>query len=53
MQCAALLKRHIPNFDLNSLEEIAAREGVEVDSADPATVLYYGPNGSPDPNNRG
>ncbi|TCD61493.1 hypothetical protein EIP91_008376 [Steccherinum ochraceum] len=29
--CIALLKRHIPNFDVEQLEEILAREGVEVD----------------------
>ncbi|KAH8100121.1 fungal-specific transcription factor domain-containing protein [Cristinia sonorae] len=29
--CVALLKRHIPNFDLEQLEDIIAREGIEVE----------------------
>ncbi|TFY76485.1 hypothetical protein EWM64_g7527 [Hericium alpestre] len=32
-QCDALLKRHIPGFDMNNLDEICAREGIEVDAA--------------------
>ncbi|KAF5381986.1 hypothetical protein D9615_004227 [Tricholomella constricta] len=29
-QCEALLKRHIPGFDLEKLDEILAREGIDV-----------------------
>jgi len=31
LQTVALLKRHIPGFDLNNLDEICAREGLEID----------------------
>ncbi|KAF9790408.1 fungal-specific transcription factor domain-containing protein [Thelephora terrestris] len=31
LQSAALLKRHIPGFEMNNIEEICAREGLEVD----------------------
>ncbi|TFY56393.1 hypothetical protein EVG20_g8937, partial [Dentipellis fragilis] len=33
VQCDALLKRHIPGFDLNNIDEILAREGIEIDPA--------------------
>ncbi|KAG6820488.1 hypothetical protein H0H93_016550 [Arthromyces matolae] len=29
-QCVALLKRHIPGFELDKLDEICAREGIEI-----------------------
>lgn len=50
--CTALLKRHIPNFELNDIEAIAAREGVEIDQADTSTVSSdyaygHGQNGTP------
>ncbi|KAI0346189.1 hypothetical protein BDW22DRAFT_1405141 [Trametopsis cervina] len=49
--CIALLKRHIPNFDPDELENIAAREGVEVHQAEASPVVGGGypfaPNGTP------
>ena len=36
----ALLKRHIPGFDLNNLDEICAREGLEVDHNAAALAGY-------------
>ncbi|KAI0090239.1 fungal-specific transcription factor domain-containing protein [Irpex rosettiformis] len=49
--CTALLKRHIPNFDLNDLEAIAAREAIEIDQNDVNAVQAGGfaftQNGSP------
>ena len=40
--CTALLKRHIPNFDLNDLEAIIAREGIEIDQNDVNAVQAGG-----------
>lgn len=52
--CVALLKRHIPDFDLNDIEGFAARAGVEVDPLDPNAPGYPFPqNGAPGPNGRG
>lgn len=49
--CTALLKRHIPNFDLNDLEAIAAREGIEIDQNDVHVVtgagFNFAQNGTP------
>ncbi|KAF9466465.1 hypothetical protein BDZ94DRAFT_1212491 [Collybia nuda] len=36
-QCEALLKRHIPGFELDKLDEICAREGIDVGSVTPPT----------------
>ena len=36
----ALLKRHIPGFDLNNVDEIFAREGLEIDPNVTALVGY-------------
>ncbi|THH26993.1 hypothetical protein EUX98_g7198 [Antrodiella citrinella] len=42
--CVALLKRHIPTFDLDQLEDILAREGIEVDQPLPdSNYAYQGP----------
>ncbi|KAI6037667.1 fungal-specific transcription factor domain-containing protein [Pisolithus marmoratus] len=35
--CDALLKRHIPGFALTNIEDISAREGVEIDGGQPTT----------------
>ncbi|TFK70307.1 hypothetical protein BDN72DRAFT_818996 [Pluteus cervinus] len=35
-QCEALLKRHIPGFDLDKLDEILAREGIDIGSVTPS-----------------
>ncbi|KAI9512942.1 hypothetical protein F5148DRAFT_972578 [Russula earlei] len=37
-QCDALLKRRIPGFDMDNLEEVLVREGVEVESNAPPPV---------------
>ncbi|KAG5637422.1 hypothetical protein H0H81_004629 [Sphagnurus paluster] len=34
-QCEALLKRHIPGFELDKLDEILAREGIDVAAINP------------------
>jgi len=34
-QCEALLKRHIPGFDLNNLDDILAREGIDITVVNP------------------
>ncbi|KAG5646106.1 hypothetical protein DXG03_004345 [Asterophora parasitica] len=34
-QCEALLKRHIPGFELDKLDEICAREGIDVAAVNP------------------
>ncbi|RPD61002.1 hypothetical protein L226DRAFT_486060 [Lentinus tigrinus ALCF2SS1-7] len=46
MQCEALLKRQNPLFDLNDLDAICAREGIEVDNSDPAVsaAFQFSPN---------
>jgi hypothetical protein len=56
-QCEALLKRHIQGFDLNNLDEIVAREGVDAaTSLELSTAFQFGgpsrvpptsPGGSP------
>ncbi|KAI0749850.1 fungal-specific transcription factor domain-containing protein [Daedaleopsis nitida] len=46
LQCEALLKRHYPLFDLNDLDNILAREGIELDTGDngaPST-FQFAPN---------
>ncbi|KAI0703821.1 fungal-specific transcription factor domain-containing protein [Cytidiella melzeri] len=48
--CAALLKRHYPNFDLNDLEAIAAREGIEIEQVETSSVAggyAFAQNGTP------
>lgn len=44
-QCDALLKRHIPNFDLENLDEIIARESVDVNptAAAPNPAFQFQP----------
>ncbi|KAH7912026.1 fungal-specific transcription factor domain-containing protein [Hygrophoropsis aurantiaca] len=44
--CEALLKRHIAGFSLNNLEDICAREGIELDGNPPE---YAHPPGQPFP----
>ncbi|OBZ78119.1 Regulatory protein CAT8 [Grifola frondosa] len=39
LQCDALLKRRIPGFDLNNLDDILAREGIQLDINDPALSM--------------
>ncbi|KAI5987176.1 fungal-specific transcription factor domain-containing protein [Pisolithus marmoratus] len=41
--CDALLKRHIPGFALTNIEDISAREGVEIDGGQPTTRLSEQP----------
>ncbi|OBZ72673.1 hypothetical protein A0H81_07493 [Grifola frondosa] len=41
LQCAALLKRHIPGFDLNNLDDILVREGIEIDTSDNALSVTF------------
>lgn len=41
-QCDALLKRHIPGFELDNLEDIIAREGIDVTNpADPNSNFQF------------
>ncbi|KIK25070.1 hypothetical protein PISMIDRAFT_677624 [Pisolithus microcarpus 441] len=40
--CDALLKRHIPGFTLPNLDDICAREGVEIDGVPPSTPDFQG-----------
>ncbi|KAH7928274.1 hypothetical protein BV22DRAFT_1030926 [Leucogyrophana mollusca] len=53
--CEALLKRHIAGFSLNNLEDICAREGIELDghpsdySASPGQPFPPQPAGAPHP----
>ncbi|KAI0048973.1 hypothetical protein FA95DRAFT_1490113 [Auriscalpium vulgare] len=39
-QCDALLKRHIPGFNMDDLDEILAREGIDIDGANGTTVSH-------------
>ncbi|KAI0297275.1 hypothetical protein B0F90DRAFT_1819450 [Multifurca ochricompacta] len=53
-QCDALLKRRIPGFDLENLDEILVREGVEFESNAPPPIsasfqFAPGPSGSSPP----
>ncbi|KAH9029734.1 hypothetical protein EDB84DRAFT_1677050, partial [Lactarius hengduanensis] len=52
-QCDAILKRCIPGFELESLEEILVREGVEVEANVPPISASFqftpGPGGSSPP----
>ncbi|KAJ7274542.1 fungal-specific transcription factor domain-containing protein [Mycena haematopus] len=41
-QCQLLLKRHIPNFDLNDLDAILAREGIDAQPP-PGSYIPYPP----------
>ncbi|GBE88483.1 hypothetical protein SCP_1302990 [Sparassis crispa] len=41
LQCDALLKRRIPDFNLDSLDDICSREGIEVDSSDNALSTTF------------
>lgn len=41
----------MPNFELSNIEEIAAREGIEIDP-DPSAAIGYLLNGSPAPSAR-
>ncbi|CAL1715967.1 unnamed protein product [Somion occarium] len=47
--CVALLKRRDPGFDLNNLDEILAREGIEIDQNDQNAMqfAYQQPPGGP------
>lgn len=40
-QCEALLKRHYPGFDLDKLEEILAREGIDVPIPNPTLASDF------------
>ncbi|KAG6895194.1 hypothetical protein C0992_002666 [Termitomyces sp. T32_za158] len=40
-QCEALLKRHIPGFELDKLDEICAREGIEVSVVPPPLTTSF------------
>ncbi|KAF8207584.1 fungal-specific transcription factor domain-containing protein [Mycena galopus ATCC 62051] len=42
-QCQLLLKRHIPNFDLNDLDATLAREGIDAQPPPPAGYIPYPP----------
>ncbi|TBU27069.1 fungal-specific transcription factor domain-containing protein [Dichomitus squalens] len=46
LQCEALLRRHYPNFDLNDLDTVLAREGIEIDTSDNAVsaTFQFAPN---------
>ncbi|KZT29939.1 hypothetical protein NEOLEDRAFT_1056054 [Neolentinus lepideus HHB14362 ss-1] len=55
-QCDALLKRRVPGFDLSNLDEICAREGIQVDGVAPPSIMSpnfqfmeAGPSRSPYP----
>lgn len=39
MQCEALLRRRMPGFDLSNLDEICAREGIQVDQMQPPPTV--------------
>ncbi|KAI0059169.1 hypothetical protein BV25DRAFT_1146977 [Artomyces pyxidatus] len=51
-QCDALLKRHVPGFNIDDLDEILAREGIDIDSTSPAT-LSHNFQFTPGPSNSG
>ncbi|KAI5981958.1 fungal-specific transcription factor domain-containing protein [Pisolithus albus] len=40
--CEALLKRHIPGFALSNLDDVCAREGIEIDGVPPSTPDFQG-----------
>ncbi|KAG6816200.1 hypothetical protein H0H87_007749 [Tephrocybe sp. NHM501043] len=40
-QCEALLKRHIPGFELDKLDEICAREGIDIQIAPPPATPNF------------
>ncbi|KAG5717034.1 hypothetical protein E4T56_gene20991 [Termitomyces sp. T112] len=40
-QCEALLKRHIPGFELDKLDEICVREGIEITVATPSLTTTF------------
>ncbi|KAG6909994.1 hypothetical protein DXG01_013994 [Tephrocybe rancida] len=40
-QCEALLKRHIPGFELDKLDEICAREGIDIQIAPPPVTPTF------------
>ncbi|KAJ7650432.1 hypothetical protein FB45DRAFT_887935 [Roridomyces roridus] len=42
-QCQLLLKRHIPSFDVTELDAILAREGIDVQAAQPAYPPFQYP----------
>jgi hypothetical protein len=52
MQCDALLKRYIPGFDLNNLDDVCARESVDVTGSPSSVSIAFQfqqpalPNGS-------
>ncbi|KAF8274801.1 hypothetical protein EI94DRAFT_1713097 [Lactarius quietus] len=53
-QCDAILKRRIPGFEMDNLDEVLAREGVEVEPAVPPPIsasfqFASGPGGSSPP----
>ncbi|KAG6336364.1 hypothetical protein ID866_2721 [Astraeus odoratus] len=51
--CDALLKRHVPGFALANIEDICAREGIEIDGGPPPTPDFQNgqsfPHGSAPP----
>lgn len=51
--CAAILKRQNPDFDLSNVEEMAVRQGIDIDAIDPSSFGFFSQNGMAGPSNRG
>ncbi|KZT73483.1 hypothetical protein DAEQUDRAFT_721541 [Daedalea quercina L-15889] len=52
LQCDALLKRHVPDFHLDNLDDICAREGIHIEYNEQAaatTFQFASQQGSPSP----
>ncbi|KAH9943706.1 fungal-specific transcription factor domain-containing protein [Amylocystis lapponica] len=49
LQCDALLKRHIPGFNLDNIDDVCAREGIEIDSVDQTVSTNFQFAQSPQP----
>ncbi|KAH9945483.1 uncharacterized protein BXZ73DRAFT_86951 [Epithele typhae] len=52
-QCEALLKRHNPSFDLNDLDAILAREGIEIDTGESSSAFQFAPHSPQSATTRG
>ncbi|KAI0636191.1 fungal-specific transcription factor domain-containing protein [Trametes polyzona] len=55
LQCEALLKRHYPGFHLDDLDNILAREGIDIDVSDNAisSTFQFAPNSPQSGSSRG
>lgn len=55
LQCEALLRRHYPGFTLEDLDNVLAREGIDIDTSDNAisSTFQFAPNSPEAGPNRG